>query len=207
MCRSSYHHYRYEDRRSATRRTVSDPVPSPGTRQCRTQTATASIELLKQHTADGRLTLEEFEARVDETLAARTGSDLRMVLRDSPVPDRGRPRPPSRPSVAGSALGFPVIVLGVVLFWVVVGHLLLWPLSVAGFLWYRVGAGRHRRARWDYAPARPHRGRGHHDVFSPRRQARSRASHGHGEQSLDRVPPTAGTTPTLRAPRASNGSR
>jgi hypothetical protein len=150
MCRSSYHHYRYEDRRSATPRSVSDPVASPGTTRVSDTDRNRVIELLKQHTADGRLTLEEFEARVDETLAARTGSDLRMVLRDLPVPDRGRPRPRSIPSAAGSVLRFPVIALVVVSFWVVMGHLLLWPLFVAAFLWFRVGAGRHRRAGWGY---------------------------------------------------------
>ena len=53
------------------------------------------------------------------------------------------------PSVAGSVLRFPVIPL-VVLFWLFVGHLVLWPLFVAAFLWFRVGAGRHRQARWGY---------------------------------------------------------
>ena len=148
MCRSSYHHYRYEDRRSATPRSVSDPVASAGTTRVSDTDRNRVIELLKQHTADGRLTLEEFETRVDETLASRTGSDLRMVLRDLPVPDRGQPRSRSLPS-AGSVLRFPVIPL-VVLFWLFVGHLVLWPLFVAAFLWFRVGAGRHRRARWGY---------------------------------------------------------
>ena len=148
MCRSSYHHYRYEDRRSATPLSMSDPVASPDTIRVSDADRNGVIELLEQHTADGRLTLEEFETRVDETLAARTGSDLRKVLRDLPVPDRGRPTR-SVPSVAGSVLRFPVIAL-VVLFWVIVGHLPLWPLFVAAFLWFRVGAGRHRRARWGY---------------------------------------------------------
>ena len=125
-------------------------MASPGTIRVSDTDRNRVIELLKQHTADGRLTLDEFEARVDEALAARTGSDLRTVLRDLPVPDRGRPRPRSLPSVAGSALRFPVIALVVVLLWVVVGHLVLWPLFVAGFLWFRVGAGGHRRASWDH---------------------------------------------------------
>ena len=101
MCRSSYHHYRYEDRRSATPLSVSDPVASPDTIRVSDTDRNRVIELLKQHTADGRLTLEEFETRVDETLAARTGSELRMVLRELPVPDRVRPRPRSVPSVGG----------------------------------------------------------------------------------------------------------
>lgn len=149
MCRSSHHHSRYEDRRSATPLSVSDPVASPGTTLVSDTDRNRVIELLKEHTADGRLTLEEFETRVDETLAARTGSDLQMVLRDLPVPDRGRPRPSSIPSVAGSVPRFPVIALVVVLFWVV-GHLPLWPLLVAAFIWFRVGAGGHRHAHWGY---------------------------------------------------------
>ncbi len=150
MCRSSHHHYRYEDGRSATPLSVSDSVAPPDTIRVSDADRNLVIELLKEHTADGRLTLEEFETRVDETLAARTGSDLRMVLRDLPAPDRGRPQPRSAPSVAGSVLRFPTIALVVVLFWVAAGHLPLWPLFVAAFLWFRVGAGRHRRARWGY---------------------------------------------------------
>lgn len=59
------------------------------------------IEALGRHTADGRLTLEEFEERVDEALAATSRADLEPVLRDLPelAPDvattaRRRPRPP-----------------------------------------------------------------------------------------------------------------
>ena len=74
MCWSSYHHYRYEDRRRP-RRTVSDPVTMPGNTRVSDTERNRVIELLKQHTADGRLTLEEFETRVDETLTARTGND------------------------------------------------------------------------------------------------------------------------------------
>lgn len=49
------------------------------------------IEVLRRHTADGRLTLEEFEERVGEALAATTRDDLRPVLRDLP------PLPPDAP--------------------------------------------------------------------------------------------------------------
>ncbi|HSJ45237.1 MAG TPA: DUF1707 domain-containing protein [Euzebyales bacterium] len=56
------------------------------------------IELLRRHTADGRLTLEEFEQRVGEALAATTRADLGPVLRDlpplQPVPPHAtRPTP------------------------------------------------------------------------------------------------------------------
>lgn len=52
------------------------------------------IEVLRRHTADGRLTLEEFEQRVGEALAAMTRADLGPVLRDLP------PLPPAAPVAA-----------------------------------------------------------------------------------------------------------
>jgi len=42
------------------------------------------VEALRRHTADGRLTLEEFEQRVGEAYAATTRDDLGPVLRDLP---------------------------------------------------------------------------------------------------------------------------
>ena len=43
-----------------------------------------TIEQLRLHVRHGRLSLEEFEERVGETLAARTGSELTGVLRELP---------------------------------------------------------------------------------------------------------------------------
>jgi hypothetical protein len=47
----------------------------------------AVIETLRRHTADGRLTMSEFEDRVAEALAARTRGDLAPVLRELPSLD------------------------------------------------------------------------------------------------------------------------
>jgi Domain of unknown function (DUF1707) len=44
----------------------------------------AVIEMLRRHTADGRLTMAEFEERVAEAYAARTRGDLDPVLRELP---------------------------------------------------------------------------------------------------------------------------
>ena len=44
------------------------------------------VAQLEAHTADGRLTLEEFTDRVDRALAARTHGDLAEVTRDLPAP-------------------------------------------------------------------------------------------------------------------------
>ena len=39
---------------------------------------------LREHYADGRLTLEELNERIDQTFAARTKADLNVVMRDLP---------------------------------------------------------------------------------------------------------------------------
>jgi Domain of unknown function (DUF1707) len=39
---------------------------------------------LREHYADGRLTLEELNERLDQTFAARTRADLNLVMRDLP---------------------------------------------------------------------------------------------------------------------------
>jgi hypothetical protein len=49
-----------------------------------------TVELLRQHTAEGRLTLDEFSERVSEVYAAKTRADLDQTLRELP---RAVPRP------------------------------------------------------------------------------------------------------------------
>src|ERR1700722_9845465 len=39
---------------------------------------------LREHFADGRLTLEELNERLDQTFAAKTRADLNVVMRDLP---------------------------------------------------------------------------------------------------------------------------
>ena len=59
------------------------------------------IEQLRRHAADGRLTLDEFEDRVGEALAARTRDDLRPVMRELPqLPPDPAPTPHARRRVA-----------------------------------------------------------------------------------------------------------
>ncbi len=43
------------------------------------------VERLKRHTSDGRLSLDEFEARLAEVHAAKTGDELRNALRELPA--------------------------------------------------------------------------------------------------------------------------
>src|SRR5690348_13587991 len=52
------------------------------------------LELLKERVADGSLTLDEFAARVDVTLVARTQRDLEQIVADLQLPASSTaPRP------------------------------------------------------------------------------------------------------------------
>jgi len=152
MCWSHYHHYRFEDRRQPARRSVSDPVDTPANVRVSDADRNRVIEVLKEHAGEGRLTLEEFEARVDEALAARTGTDLRLVLRELPVPEAPSVR--RRPALPVAVPALPVIVMVVVFISLVAGHLFLLPLVFVAFFWFPIGAARRHRPRWVYDPRR-----------------------------------------------------
>jgi hypothetical protein len=101
------------------------------------------VDQLKRHTADGRLTLEEFEGRLDETMKAKTAGQLRTVLRELPPLHTGTTAPYRRGRVR-----VPFIFIGVFLLlaW---GHpvfLLAIPLV---FFWFRGFHGGHRRGSDD----------------------------------------------------------
>src|SRR5437870_3618142 len=62
----------------------------------------AVVDQLSRHTGEGRLTLEEFEARVGEALNAKTAAELEVPLRDLPH---------DRPSASPAHTGFAVPVM------------------------------------------------------------------------------------------------
>ena len=75
---------------------------------------------LREHYADGRLTLEELNERLDQVFAAKTRADLNPVLRDLPYV--------SRPFTGAPAVGS--------------GHA-AWPAGPSGSGWdHRAGHGR-----------------------------------------------------------------
>jgi Domain of unknown function (DUF1707) len=145
MCWSRYN-YRADDwfaegRRTA-RRPHSDLVAGPGHLRVSDADRQRVIDQLKRHTSEGRLTLDEFEARVDETLTARTGSDLRVVLRELPPLD-GAPRRHSSSRSGALAAWLPPAVVAVAVLTavvLVVGHVVLWPVLVVAFFWFRGGS-------------------------------------------------------------------
>ena len=55
-----------------------------------------AVAQLRQHLADGRLTMEEFTERVDEAYAARTTADLEVALRELPHVRVSEPRTPEQ---------------------------------------------------------------------------------------------------------------
>jgi DUF1707 SHOCT-like domain len=66
---------------------ASDETGGPGAPEIRASDADRerTVEILSAATADGRLTLEELNERVETALAARTGSELARLTVDLPV--------------------------------------------------------------------------------------------------------------------------
>lgn len=58
-----------------------------------------TILVLRDHCAEGRLTLEEFAERLDIVLVAKTRAELDVVTRDLPVAPLDRPRPRHAPTI------------------------------------------------------------------------------------------------------------
>ena len=76
MCWSS-HQGHWETRRV-------EPVRAPDLRVSDADRQ-AVIDQLSRHTGEGRLTLDEFEARVDEVLEAKKSAELQHALRELPT--------------------------------------------------------------------------------------------------------------------------
>ena len=100
---------------------------------------------LRDHAAEGRLSPEELDERVERALAARTGADLDAVLADLP---RGRTVVERREGVRGLS-GLVAIAVLVVSIWLVTGAGYFWPVWVIGFMAFSLlRRGRLRGAHW-----------------------------------------------------------
>ena len=121
------------------RRDEPAPVSAAGSRDPDLRVSQAERDdvaaALARHFADGRLTVEEYEERVEAALAARTGRDLEPLLADLPAPaapararrpraDRRAPRTPALPSARVLAVAA-VVVLAITTGWWALW--LLWP--------------------------------------------------------------------------------
>jgi hypothetical protein len=86
---------------------------------------------LREHYADGRLTLDELNERLDQAFAAKTRADLNGVLRDLPVTPRPVVPLPSGPRSSGSSSrGFGFLSPAIALLWL---FLILGGILVFGF--------------------------------------------------------------------------
>ena len=145
MCWSSYRSMWDVRERDAVR------APDPGLRVS-DHDRQQVVEQLSKHTGEGRLTLEEFEARVDEVWHASKQAELQHALRELPVPRTQSPRPRAR--AAEPLLRFAVFVAIMLGLAALAGTWVVW---VAVGLWFFRGGPRHRRnhrARFETAEHR-----------------------------------------------------
>jgi hypothetical protein len=139
MCWSD-HRYRDEDRREYRR-----PDSTPADQRVSDADRQRTIDTLRAHTADGRLTLDEFEARVGEAWRATTHGELRTVLRELPV--MAAPRQ-ERTRRGGFGVPVPLLILALVVAGSVVFDHFAWWLIPVGF-WVFGGCGVRHARRYD----------------------------------------------------------
>jgi hypothetical protein len=124
-----------------------DPGSEPGIRASDAERDRV-VGLLKQHFADGRLSLDEFSERMDVAYQARTRGELVTTLRELPVlaqplPAPTVPRPARRrahPSLPMAAFPLAMLAIILVMLLVVSRGMILWPMF---FLLFWLGRGRH----------------------------------------------------------------
>jgi uncharacterized membrane protein len=132
----------------ALMRTVALPGATSGLRASDGERERAA-EILRRHHADGRLTTDEFEERLERAYAAKTLGDLDQLFGD--LPRLRTPEGERRPRPRGlwpPVFGFPIVALLVAVAVVTSAHVLwlLWPLMFFLFFRFRFG-GYWRRSR------------------------------------------------------------
>lgn len=118
-------HRHYHDHRQIERRVERDPTLRVSDRE-RDEVTT----LLRDHAAEGRLSPEELDERVERALAAQTGADLDAVLADLP---RKRSVAERRDGVRGLT-GLVALAVLLVSIWLVTGAGYFWPVWILGFM-------------------------------------------------------------------------
>jgi hypothetical protein len=171
MCHISHRCYR-EDAWSRDRWTWIDEADEPERRDPDLRVSQAErdevVAALAGHFADGRLTVEEYEERVEAALEARTGRNLEPLLADLPAADpppspprrRDRRRQPASPRAPQLVLGPRLLALAaVVVLAIAIGPWALWLLWPALVLTGGCGFGRRHGVRSDIrartTPERP----------------------------------------------------
>jgi hypothetical protein len=107
-----------------------------------------AVDALRDHAADGRLTTDELEDRVDRALVARTVGELDTVLADLPS-QRGRQQAAARREHAMRGYShhlrtYIAVMALLVAIWALTGMGYLWPVWPA--LGWGIGLASHRAA-------------------------------------------------------------
>ncbi len=85
-------------------------------------------EILREHAAQGRLTVEELDERLDRVYAARTHGELAPVVADLPRPEAPSPPRPRRARRRPDIVPFLLVNLMLVAIWAMTGAGYFWPI-------------------------------------------------------------------------------
>jgi hypothetical protein len=82
-------------------------------------------QTLREHAAQGRLSVDELSERLDRAYAARTQGELSALVADLPsVPPRAR----RRPALQGELAAYVAVNLMLIVIWAVTGAGYFWPI-------------------------------------------------------------------------------
>lgn len=86
--------------------------------------------LLREHYSEGRLTVDEFQERLERTYAARTLGELDVLTADLPVaaPPPSEPHSEVRHDLRARLAGYAVISVFLILIWALTGLGYFWPI-------------------------------------------------------------------------------
>jgi hypothetical protein len=106
-------------------------------------------ELLREHAAQGRLTVDELDERLDRVYAARTRGELEPIVSDLPAPRRTRPPAPRPARRRPEWTAFVAVNLLLIVIWAATGAGYFWP------IWPLLGWGIGLIGPWSCWPSAP----------------------------------------------------
>jgi len=134
MC--GHRHYHHHEHQTVERR---DPSVRSSDRE-----RDEVVTLLRDHAAEGRLSTEELDERVERALAARTGADLDALLADLPRIRTVAKRREAQRGFVSHATTWLAVSLMLVAIWAATGFGEFWPVWAIGF--WGLAVFRHGRA-------------------------------------------------------------